>query len=386
MKTLSDIYPLGSTVLAKYPEVGVDNKDSKFKFLAWAYGPEVIHTEEARFLPVVGSAIQVLTHNSNLVSGLVDYYEHTYPDTFDRRSLVGYGAGEHIEVAKRVVNQTLFTLHPYSDLDTQKYRVHPDLVFGLNDKTQMSQLTEKILGHLVIENAEFDRIRSMQPPFVIKAHSGASGDGVRIIRESREIHEALNYFASEAELMVEQYAEIENNYNIQWAILSDWTVRLLGISEQYTTPEGEYNGNLVPKTQAVPTDVADLFYQVGNKAAMLWFIWVFGLDIIRTVDDEVFLIDPNFRLNGSTSTLLLKERIFAETESNFLRFGSFSSDAPSVRDLLSAVQKRSGEVYILAAFQNQSSGRLRWYAITHWKEVWDIEARTKSLQSVGIFM
>gem|GEM_PF-3364404 len=50
-------------------------------------------------------------------------------------------------------------------------------------------------------------------------------------------------------------------------------------------------------------------------------------------------MDPNFRLNGSTSTLMLRDKIFAERDSQVLLFGSFKSNHSDIKTMIQENQK-----------------------------------------------
>jgi len=75
--TLSSFYWEEKTLFPKYPEPWKDFSHwDKFDFYAWDYGPSVIHTEEARILPIIWDKINVLIWEWALDKSMIDYYNN----------------------------------------------------------------------------------------------------------------------------------------------------------------------------------------------------------------------------------------------------------------------------------------------------------------------
>ena len=384
--TLSDMYPSWSTLFTRYPNPGEDNTPGgAFSFLAWDYGNATLNAEAARFAPVIGGDIQMLMEN--IPKELIGYYEQTYPDTFNAQGIISYEAGSHLSAIKKVKEKTLITLHPYPGIDEDKYTVHPHLQCNLNDKTNMKLLTNKIPAHSVLKLDDIKKI-DHNFPIVLKAHSWASGDGVRIVHDTTELWGSLAYFASanETELMVEEFINATNNYGVQWVIKATGELELLWISEQYTSPEGEYMWGLITKNQSIPDDIKELFFEVGDNAKKLGFVGIFGLDIMRDSDGNIYLIDPNFRLTGATTSLFLQNQIFTETWSTLLQFWSFTSGLESVKDVLDMASNSNKAIYILSAVRDMVSGIIKGHAITHGNEKSEIQSKIAQLSLSWIHM
>ena len=379
--TLSNHYTEWSTLFLKYPEPWIDSHHwDKFDFYAKAYWPEIIHAEEARFLPVVWDKINMIVWEWAYTPAMVDYYNHMYPNTFSGQNIKTYLGSDYYNLIERdVKKRTLIVLHPYTLIDSCKYNLHPDLIFGLNDKTNMSRLTSNIPNHRILPLYEIKELNSF--PFVLKAHSWASWDWVRIIYDNNDLLKALEYFKEEHELMVEDFINVKYNYNVQISILHNWKIEILWVSFQNTTKEWEYDGNNIYKNTILPINVEKIVSEVCSNAFKEWYYWICWLDIIIDYNWDAFLIDPNFRLNGSTSTLILKERIFEETWAWVLKFCWFDSNHPDIKTMIDEnLWLWKDSLYLLSSFSNRIKWIIHWHCITYWKDEDDLQMRIKKLK------
>jgi hypothetical protein len=378
--TLSDCYNESNTLFVKYPEPWKDyTTGGKFDFYAWEYWPETIHTEEARFIPIIWDSTDIMVWEWAFTKEMSEYYSNTYPDTFSAKNVKTYSPQSYYEsIQNSVKNNTLIVLHPYMNIDTQKYALSPELIFWLNDKTRMSELTSFIPKSQVLEYKKLSQLKNF--PFVLKAHSWASWDGVRIIHKKSELSAALKYFSTEKELLVEDFIDINENYNVQLCIGQNWDIELLWVSFQNTTAEGEYNGNTFYKNTQIPQNVSKIAFEVCENAYKRGYYGVCWLDIVSDYTNNALLIDPNFRLNGSTSTLLLQNKIFDETDSSILQFSSFSSKHTDISWMLNANSDLwNDSLYLLSAFKNTVNGLVSGHAITFWNDLDELTHRKKIL-------
>ncbi len=379
--TLSSCYWDDKTLFLKYPEPWIDsNYWDKFNFYAWDYWPEVIHTEEARFLPTVWDKIEMLIWEWAYTSEIIAYYEHVYSESFCKKNITPYSWKWYYDIIREKEKKTLIVGHPYWLIEDDKYHINPDLIFSLNDKTNMSKLTNKIPKHTILSLNDISDITNF--PFVLKAHSWASWDGVRIIYNNNDLKLALDYFKNETELMVEEFIEIKDNYNVQLIILQNWNIEMLWSSIQNVTTEWEYNGNYIYKSMILPKNIEKLALEICENAYKLWYNWICWLDIITNKSWDELLIDPNFRLNWSTSTLMLKEKVFWETCSNILKVSWFNSNHTDLKTMIKETLKLKDKIiYILSAYKNKTNWIIHWHCITHWTDEESLQRNLVNLET-----
>lgn len=371
--TLWKIYGEDKTLLAKYPEPWKDSShNDQFNFYAWDYWPEVIHPEEARFLPVIWKELTVLMWEWVLDPSMLEYYQKTYPESFSDENIIPYyGTAYYQHISTQVKNKTLVTLHPYSQIIPEKYFLDSNLVFNLNDKTQLSKLTSSIAHNEILPLEEIAELTNF--PFVLKAKSGASGDWVRIIYNQKCLTEALSWFKLEKKLLVEEFIEHTQNVGIQIFVTGNWEVKVLWTSSQDTSKKGEYEWSIINTKEKVDPKACSIAIEAGQNAAKMWFIWVAGLDMLKSKKWKYYLIDPNFRLTGATTLFLLSNKIEAETGNDFLKVQQFKSNHPDIKTMIEENWKLwTKELYLLSAFKHKINGSvnqtIHWFAIHSWKD------------------
>jgi len=241
---LSDIYWRDKTLFPKYPEPWKDcHHWDDFDFYAGNYGPDVIHTEEWRYLPIVWE-MGVLVWKDVVSDTMIEYYKAMYPETFHADSIIPYTWEEYYESVKRSVkNWKLVVPQPYPRINRDRYYLDPQLIYDLNDKTKLHELTSSIPSREILDISSIRDLTNF--PFVLKSNSGASWDGVKIIYDKDWLWQALEWFSSEKNLIVEEYIDAVDNIGIQICISQDWSVEILDAPDQETNEQWEYEGNTV---------------------------------------------------------------------------------------------------------------------------------------------
>lgn len=385
INSLSDIYPKNSVIFSKYPEPKLDYwSDSTYKFIAWDYPPATIHTEAARILPVIWESISILLEEKSIDHNLMQYM-HDYFPCFSRKNIISYSDGGHIEAIRATVqDRALYVLHPYDAIPEKKYAIPWSLIQTLNDKTLLHRLSTKIPKRSICNIDTIGDIKEF--PIVIKWRSWASGDGVKIIYNHTELQEAIKFFWWEEELLVEEFLTIEDNFNIQLAIKDD-KISILWISRQYTNSAWEYNGNIILRGATIPQQVQEIAVEACERAKQNGFRGVCWLDIVKDKFDQYYLIDPNFRINGSTSTLLFSKHLFKSTNAEFIRFGSFETNTPVIKDIINVAQLSDDDTWfaILSAYPNkEKNNNIKWYGIYYGPNERELPWIQKKLQTQWI--
>ena len=113
-----------------------------------------------------------------------------------------------------------------------------------------------------------------------------------------------------AELIVEEYLELVENWCVHFCVEAIGGPRLIGATEQIISATGAYGGSRVGGT-VLPPAAAELCQAVAERARELGFIGYCGIDTGLTSSGELRVFDLNFRINASTPPLLVLNAIAA---------------------------------------------------------------------------
>jgi hypothetical protein len=94
--------------------------------------------------------------------------------------------------------------------------------------------------------------------------------------------------------------------------MPDGRVRYLGFADQDVTDGGKYRGNWMQLGASLPTVVVEVAQDVVRRAAALGYRGIAGIDMVLSSDGRVYVLDLNFRVNGSTAAVLLSPALHEE--------------------------------------------------------------------------
>jgi hypothetical protein len=139
--------------------------------------------------------------------------------------------------------------------------------------------------------------------------SSGGGYGVYVHQAGSPI-EWPGFVQPGAELIVEEYLDLVENWCVQFCVEVIGAPRLLGATEQLISATGAYGGSRVGGT-VLPQAAAELCQAVAERARERGFIGYCGIDTGLTSSGELRVFDLNFRINASTPPLLVLNAIAA---------------------------------------------------------------------------
>ncbi|WP_295452408.1 hypothetical protein [uncultured Thiodictyon sp.] len=315
--SLSDLFALSEQALhlPRYPHYGSGEAlvgDYQYFFLR---GERYRSCQAARFLLFGGDFITLADQGAvHLAADISAYWSGFFREHFAGQigAILRYAGPT--DYRHRVVEHPhlrVVSPHPFDSAHIPAERFYlddPTLAVRLNDKGRLHELTERVPRHERLSPESFAQGRWRERwslPFVVKlTEPCGGGDGVALCRYERDLLEASHRFAGRP-LKIEQYLQdIRNNFNVQLQIAPDGEISYIGGSVQRVV-DGAYAGNCIDPQWVPPAAVAAVCDQAARAAAALRWHGVCGLDLIEDGAGEVWLIDPNFRLNGSTPFFLL---------------------------------------------------------------------------------
>lgn len=223
-------------------------------------------------------------------------------------------------------------VHSDAEIPPRAYQVPPHLLRGLNDKGNLAQYVapEHLPRRYVHEPRDVPpAVRLLREgPVVLKIASRqptGGGLGVFVCRRPDDVARALAGTGPGDRVVVEERLDIARSLCVQFAVPPDGNLRYLGTTEQICSAEGQYVGNWLdtddPAEDPRATAAALVAVRRGVAAG---YRGIVGIDVVVTMDDEVRVLDLNFRLNGSTPALLLQPALVARG-ATVARFGRCTS-------------------------------------------------------------
>jgi hypothetical protein len=264
----------------------------------------------------------------------------------------------------------VITLFPFDNLKPEKHAVDPDTHYRLLSKVtladsgvQCPKYKSYNLHEVNLEDIQLPE----QFPYLIKTSHGLSGEGTYIIRSASE----LNYCLEE----VRKYLDIKlldtiivsefvkdavQNYCVQFYVNKAGEITLIGTTGQLVTEEGNYLGGLIHYRETDMSKFFEMIAAIGQYAHQQGYFGFIGFDVLEDKDGQFYMIDANFRVNGSTplclqrNTLLGLGKEVAKYSSDYHMDGTFESILMTLKPelerkdfmILSALEKvKYGKIY-----------------------------------------
>ncbi|UZJ78025.1 ATP-grasp domain-containing protein [Fictibacillus sp. KU28468] len=255
---------------------------------------------------------------------LLRFPVHEYSTEADYRNIFGRLEKEQ----KKMVVQHI---HPEEEMSSENYWIDPRLVQYLNNKANLEELVPS--GHAPKRKSTtaaelHDQLETFPFPCVVKAatnEANAAGFDVFICKNQEDIDRAANFFASCEGIVIEEYLEIEHNYCVQFACTADDRLIYLGSTIQNITEDGKYKGNWVDKESEPDDEVIKVGRRIMEEGCKRGYKGIAGFDIAVTADGRKIAFDLNYRVNGSTAALLMRDSVEEQLGKKVIKFVSWES-------------------------------------------------------------
>jgi hypothetical protein len=191
---------------------------------------------------------------------------------------------------------------------------HPATIAYLNDKANLAELLppDSFPEHCVLPaQAALSLARAGgRFPLVLKVSSRlgtAAGADVVICRTPADVERASQTLAAADRLVVEAYVQFTSTWCLSFAVGAD-SIAYLGAAEQICDERGTYLGNWCNGTDPGAEAIASGWHaaRAGQARGYRGF---FGADAGRTESGRAYVFDLNYRNNGSTPQVLLRDSI-----------------------------------------------------------------------------
>ncbi|MEL7459708.1 MAG: hypothetical protein AAFX45_12905 [Pseudomonadota bacterium] len=181
------------------------------------------------------------------------------------------------------------------------------LWYRLNAKARMSDLVAA--DHLAPRQTIADPAGLRAPVYLKAGGDVVTGWGytVRYCETSQQINDALDWFATLGaadDLIAEEAMDVVTCWCAHIGC-SDDTTYYLGAAEQTFAAPGQQDGSVIDPDRALPLAGQKLVLAAGEAARAMGYRGIAALDVGVTTNGRLIAFDPNFRVNASTSQVLL---------------------------------------------------------------------------------
>ncbi len=310
-----------------------------------------------------------------------------------------FSIGDYRELLRRLSDEGLryATQRPHSEEEVppEAALVNLEVQRALNDKGRMEEIVpaEWLPRRRRAATADLERAAARFDgggPIVIKAATplpSGGGYAVWICRSPEDLAAARAALGREPHIVVEEFLAIRRSVCVHVVVDTDGAASVVGFAEEICREDGRWLGNwLDAESDDVPEEVARVVLEIGHAAAARGYRGIAGIDVAFLEDGPPRVLDLNFRVNGSTAAVWLREGIERHRGAGSMRLKSWACEAGF--DRLLAVARRemeNGALIPLCLYDpsaSESGGLARLQGILHGPTrdaVREIEARFADL-------
>jgi hypothetical protein len=264
------------------------------------------------------------------------------------------------ECGARVIVQ-----HRYPDgvLSDRAFWIAPSVLSYLNNKANLGELAPPAnvaKRRVMAREAVFAGSGPQNFPFVLKVASDlstAGGADVVICRGADDVATAQERFGTCERLVVETFQSVRRNACLHYAVLPDGAVRYLGFAEQDVDANGLYHGNWISLGATLPAEAVDIGRAIADRGSASGYRGFLGIDMVENDRRQWIVLDLNFRVNGSTTSVVLAPAIQRALGTCCLHLRRFICDEgfPSLVEAARTAFRR-GWLIPLGAFDAEAAG------------------------------
>jgi len=327
---------------------------------------KICQKEPWKNLAVLGDAIPgvVIIPPQNL---LVDYWRDHFG--FSYSSMETIDCSVYLdELSQSDRFDKLIALFPFDHLKPEKHAVDPDTHYHLLSKVTLAQLGVQCPKYESYNLHAFslEDIQLPQFPYLIKTSHGLSGEGTYIIKSTSELNYCLEELRKYLDIqlldtiIVSQFVKNEvQNYCVQFYVNKAGDITLIGTTSQLVSPEGNYLGGLIHYRKTDMSRFFEMIAAIGQYAHQQGYFGFIGFDVLEDQDGQLYVIDANFRVNGSTPLCLQRHTLLglgkevAKYSSDYRMEGTLDSILMSLKPEL-----ESKDFMILSALEKVKYGKI----------------------------
>jgi len=290
----------------------------------------------------------------------------------------------------------LITLFPFDHLKREKHAIDSDTHYRLLSKVALAELGVQCPKYesYNLHQVDLEDIQLPQFPYLIKTSHGLSGEGTYIIKSSSDLNYCLQEIRKYLDIklldtiIVSEFVKNEvQNYCVQFYVNKLGEITLIGTTTQLVTPEGNYLGGLIDYRNTDMSKFFEMIANLGQYAHKQGYFGVIGFDVLEDQNGQLYAIDANFRVNGSTPLCLQRHTLLglgkevAKYSSNYRMEGTLDAILVSLKPELDRK-----DLMILSALEKVKYGKIytEIYAIVTGETIQEMQHIEQKLQNKGL--
>lgn len=247
------------------------------------------------------------------------------------------GPAEYLSALARLAADgfTVAFHHPPGEADAAAVTcaVPPSLLGDLLDKANLGRWFDGIslLPRRVLDALPEDPSALLAGgPAMLKVATGAPHGGglsVRPVRDGAEAEAACAALAEGPRWVLEAFAPFTRSVCVHTAALADGSCRCFGGAEQILEGGVVHTGNWVDAASDVPPDVEAAALEATRRAAVVGYRGLAGFDVGFEASGRWAVVDANFRLNASSTAVLLRNALAGAFPGESLLVATLAADS-----------------------------------------------------------
>lgn len=236
---------------------------------------------------------------------LLKYWENYLQDCPKLKNILNY---------YNVIDMKYIVLFPYSHLSENQHLINPNIHYELLSKETIIYINvnqPKSFVFNVITDS-IDKLNLLSYPYVIKTTQGLGGFGTWIIKNEKDFLKAMEQikYLNHEKLIISEFIEnVISNYCLQFYLSkNEENDVILGITRQIIDPNSDWKGGYInyKEQNKLKEKLKNIFKTVSYYLRKKMFFGIVGVDILEDINNNLYVVDLNLRINGTTPLCLIK--------------------------------------------------------------------------------
>jgi len=254
-------------------------------------------------------------------------------------------------------------LHDGSELPVSNCWIPPAVHSFVNNKANLGAMVDACClprRAIVPFTGLAGHLSSHPLPLVVKAvtdESTGAGLDVVICETPCDVRRAEELFGICEYVVVEEFLQISRNLCLNYAVTPMGETIFLGCAEQLSDRNGLYLGNWLGDGIEAPAEAVEIGARVVMKGFNLGYFGLVGIDMAVLNDGRIMVFDLNFRINGSTTPLLLAKSVMATFGRPLIRVDRFVGTG-AYQEMIDVVygEMGKGKLVPVASYDPEAGG------------------------------
>jgi hypothetical protein len=279
----------------------------------------ILHLEAMRTAFISGNILVYLNKKKSNTDYLIKYWKKYLQNCPVLKNIPNY---------YNEINKKYIVLFPHFYLSENQYLLNPSLHYELLSKETIIKIETKQPKTFVFNlfKDSINKLISLPYPYIIKITHGLGGYGTWIINDEKDFIKIIKKVKNrkhEKIIISELIKNVISNYCLQFYISkNENNDTILGITRQIIDENCNWKGSYIDyrEQNKLKNKLNNIFKEISNYLRVKKYFGIVGVDILEDINNNLYVIDLNPRINGSTSLCLMKNH-FKKLNINYSYFG-----------------------------------------------------------------